>query len=200
MDLIGLAEESTVRIEPDRPLSSDEFFDFCQSNSAWRIERMADGEIVIMPPAGAESSHRNSGMSAQLHYWAKRDGRGKAFGSSAGFQLPNGAVLSPDTAWIGNARLASLTRKEKQVFPPICPDFVVELQSPSDSVPRLKRKMHEWIGNGAQLGWLILPDSRTVYVFLPGQEPEYLSNITRLAGEGPVDGFVLDLTEIWSEL
>ena len=200
MDLIGIAWESTVRIEPDRPMSSEEFFDFCQANSSWRIERMADGEIIIMPPAGMESGHYGSELSEQLNHWAKQDGRGKAFDSSAGFQLPNGAMLSPDASWIGNARLSTLTRKQKQAFAPVCPDFVVEIQSPSDSVPRLKRKMHEWIDNGAQLGWLILPDSRTVYVFRPGREPEYLNNVTRLDGEGPVDGFVLDLTEIWSEL
>ena len=161
---------------------------------------MADGEIVIMPPAGMESDHYCVGVGAQLYYWAKRDGRGKAFGSSAGFELPNGAALSPDAAWISNARLSTLTQDQKRVFAPVCPDFVVEVQSPSDSVPRLKRKMHEWIDNGAQLGWLILPDSKTVYVFRPGREPEYLNNLTRLDGEGPVDGFVLDLTEIWSEL
>ena len=200
MDLIGIAEESTVRIEPDRPMSSEEFFDFCQanSNSAWRIERMADGEIVIMPPAGDESSHHNFGLAGQFYNWTKRDGRGKAFDSSAGFELPNGATFSPDAAWISNTRWSTLTRKQQRAFAPICPDFVVELQSPSDSVPRLKRKMHEWIDNGAQLGWLILPDSKTVYVYRPGQEPEYLTDITRLEGEGPVDGFVLDLTEIWS--
>ena len=161
---------------------------------------MADGEIVIMPPAGCESGYRNLGLGAQLNYWAKRDGRGKAFDSSAGFELPNGAVLSPDAAWISKARLATLTTEQKRVFAPICPDFVAEVQSPSDSVPQLKRKMYEWIDNGAQLGWLILPDSKTVYVYRPGQEPEFLTNITQLAGEGPVDGFVLDLTEIWSQL
>jgi Uma2 family endonuclease len=131
---------------------------------------------------------------------AKRDGRGKAFGSGAGFELPNGAMLSPDAAWVNNARLSTLSREQKQVFAPICPEFVAEVQSPSDSVPRLKRKMHEWIGNGAQLGWLILPDSKTVYVYRPGREPEYLDHVTRLVGEGPVEGFVLDLTEIWSGL
>jgi len=200
LDLIGIAEESIVRVEPERPMSSREFFDFCQVNSWWRIERMADGEIVIMPPAGSESGYRSLGLGAQLNYWAKRDGRGKTFDSSAGFELPNAAVLSPDAAWISKARLAALTTEQKRVFAPICPEFVAEVQSPSDSVPQLKRKMYEWIDNGAQLGWLILPDSKTVYVYRPGQEPEFLINITHLKGEGPVEGFVLDLTEIWSQL
>jgi Uma2 family endonuclease len=200
LDLIGIAEESTVRVEPDRPMSSDEFFDFCQANSLFRIERMADGEIVIMPPAGMESGRQDLELGTQLNSWAKRDGRGKAFGCSTGFDLPNGANLSPDASWVGNIRLGTLTQKQKRKFAPICPDFVVEVQSPSDSVLRLKRKMYEWIDNGAQLGWLILPDSKTVYVYRPGQEPEFLTNITQLAGEGPVDGFVLDLTEIWSQL
>jgi Uma2 family endonuclease len=200
LDLIGIAEESTVRVEPDRPMSSDEFFDFCQANSFFRIERMADGEIVIMPPAGDESSHECARMNARLFNWAERDGRGRVFDSSAGFKLPNGATLSPDASWISHVRLATVTREQIRKFAPICPDFVVEVQSPSDSVPRLKRKMHEWIHNGAQLGWLILPDSKTVYVYRPGQEPEFLTNITQLKGEGPVEGFVLDLTEIWSQL
>jgi Uma2 family endonuclease len=200
LDLIGIAEESTVRVEPERPLSADEFFDFCQANSLWRIERMADGEIVIMPPSGDESSHHCAGLNAQLYSWAKRDGRGRVFESSAGFELPNGATLSPDASWISSARLSALAPEHKRKFAPICPDFVVEVQSPSDSVRRLKRKMHEWIENGAQLGWLILPDSKTVYVYRPGKEPEFLTNITQVAGDGPVEGFVLDLTEIWSEL
>ena len=153
-----------------------------------------------MPPAGDESSHHCARLNAHLYIWAERDGRGKVFDSSAGFELPNGATLSPDASWIGNARLSALTDKQKRKFAPICPDFVVEVESPSDSVPRLKRKMHEWIDNGARLGWLILPDSRTVYVYRPGQEPEFLSNITQLEGEGPVQGFVLDLSKIWSPL
>ena len=159
---------------------------------------MADGEIIIMPPAGMESGHQDLELGTQLNSWAKRDGRGRAFGCSAGFALPNGATLSPDASWISHARLATVTREQKRKFAPICPEFVVEVQSPSDSVPRLKRKMYEWIDNGAQLGWLILPDSKTVYVYRPGQEPEFLTSITHLKGDGPVEGFVLDLTEIWS--
>jgi len=109
LDLIGIAEESIVRVEPERPMSSREFFNFCQVNSLWRIERMADGEIVIMPPAGMKSGHQNLELGTQLNSWAKRDGRGRAFGCSTGFDLPNGATLSPDAAWISKARLATLT-------------------------------------------------------------------------------------------
>jgi Uma2 family endonuclease len=121
LDLIGIPEESTVRIEPERRTSSEELFDFCQANSLWRIERMADGEIEIMPLAGMESSHRCVDIGAQLYSWTKQDGRGKAFGSSAGFELVNSAMLSPDASWIATTRLAILTREQKKVFAPICP-------------------------------------------------------------------------------
>lgn len=200
MDLHGIDVESTVRIERDRRMSSEEFFRFCGANPEWRIERTADGEIIIMPPAGPESSYDSLEASAELRQWAKRDGRGKVFDSSAGFELPNGATRSPDAAWVSDQRLAALTPEQKRVFAPLCPEFVIEVQSPSDSLPRLKRKMREWIDNGAQLGWLIQPDAKTVHIYRPGRDPEQRVGIQKIEGEGPVAGFVLDLTSIWAGL
>ncbi|HYA16322.1 MAG TPA: Uma2 family endonuclease [Bryobacteraceae bacterium] len=200
LELTGIDEDSTVRIERRHPLSTREFFDFCQANAMWRIERAADGEIIIMPPAGMETGDRNQDLITQLGVWTRRDGRGRAFDSNTGFELPNGAMRSPDAAWISKSRVATLTREQKQVFAPICPEFVVELQSPSDSLPALRRKMAEWIENGAQLAWLIQPESKTVSIYRPGAEPEHRTGIETVEGEGPVAGFVLDLRDIWAGL
>lgn len=200
MDLHGIDGESTVRIERHHRMLSDEFFRFCQANPEWQIEQTADGEIIIMPPAGIESGNRNFEIGVELGNWARRDGRGKGFDSSTGFELPNGATRSPDAAWVSKERLASLSPAQKRVFAPICPEFVIEIQSPSDSLPELKRKMSEWIDNGAQLGWLIQPDARQVFVYRPGRNPELLVNPARVEGEGPVAGFTLDLTGIWEGL
>ncbi len=199
MDLVGIEKMASITIEPDERMSADEFFDFCQANSDWQIERSADGEIIIMPPVGLDSSNYENEVGAQLRNWARREGHGKAFGSNAGFTLPNGAMRAPDAAWVSSDAIARLSREQRKKFAPICPEFVIEVQSPSDSVPRLKRKMLEWIDNGAQLAWLILPDSKTVYVYRPGAPAEMLKGVTKLSGEGPVAGFELDLTDIWSE-
>jgi Uma2 family endonuclease len=200
MDLHGIDAESTVRILPEHRMSSEEFFRFCQANPEWRIEQSADGEITIMPPAGGETGHRNFEVSADLAIWTRKDGRGKGFDSNTGFELPNGATRAPDAAWVSKDRLGKLTDKQKRVFLPVCPEFVIEIQSPSDSLPQLKRQMHEWIDNGAQLGWLIQPDVREVVVYRPGNPPELFQNLDRIEGEGPVAGFVLDLIRVWAPL
>ena len=153
-----------------------------------------------MPPAGGESSDRNMEVSMQLRAWSKRDGRGRAFDSSAGFFLPNGAMRSPDAAWIENSRLSALTREEKRRFIYLCPDFVIELLSPSDRLNGARRKMTEWMANGAQLGWLIDPDHRAVYVYRRGQEVELIANPQSLEGEGAVKGFRLDLQDVFAAI
>jgi len=169
-------------------------------NPDLHIERRSNGEIVIMPPAGMETGYRNSEVSAQLRDWAKKDGRGVAFDSSAEFILPSGAAFAPDASWVLKSRLASLTKAEKELFGRLCPDFVIELKSPSDRLRSLKSKMDEWIANGARLGWLIVPEKRTVYIYRPGTPPEELSAIDFVAGEGPVTGFRLELADIWDGL
>jgi len=188
---------SRVVIEPERPLTDQELYDFCQANPGLRVERTAAGEIVVMSPPGGETSCRNAELTAQLQFWSKRDGSGRAFDSNAEFILPNGAALSPDASWVERTRLAGLTREQKRKFPPLCPDFVVELTSPTDRLPKVQAKMREWMANGAQLGWLLDADKGTAYIYRPGREPQGLMSPERLEGEGPVAGFVLDLKEIW---
>jgi Uma2 family endonuclease len=192
-----LLEVRGDKTDSSRPLNDREFFDFCMKNPDLRIERRTNGEIVIMPPAGMEAAYRNNDLSGQLGNWAKSDGRGVAFDSSAEFILPSGAAFAPDASWILKSRLAALTKKEKTRFGRMCPDFVVELKSPSDRLSSLKSKMTEWIANGAQLGWLIVPEKRTVYVYRPGTAAEELKDLASLAGEGPVAGFRLELSDIW---
>ena len=185
---------------PERPLDDDQFFEFCSVNPELRIERTAQGEIVIMPPAGFETGYRNNDVSRQLGNWAKADGRGIALDSNTEYLLSNGAARSPDASWVLKSRLAQFTKEQKKRFLPLCPDFIIELISPSDRLHVVKAKMCEWIENGAELGWLIDPDRRTVHIYRPAQEPQELVGIGTLPGEGPVHGFQLELEEIWRGL
>jgi len=196
----ALIEVCGDEVRGGRPLSDEEFFDFCMKNPDLHIERYANGEIVIMPPAGMETGYRNSDVSSQLRVWAKADGRGVSFDSSAEFILPNGAAFAPDASWILKSRLASLTKEEKTRFGQLCPDFIIELKSPSDRLSSLKAKMEQWIANGVRLGWLIIPERRMVYVYRQGSPAEELSGPDFLAGEEPVAGFRLELADIWQGL
>jgi Uma2 family endonuclease len=192
--------ERPIAIQWERRMTDDEYFQFCANNSELRVERTPEGDIVIMPPAGFESGHRNHELNRQLGNWALNDGRGLACDSNTEYLLPSGAAYAPDASWVLQSRIDNLTRSEKRKFPRLCPDFVVELMSPSDRLSKQKAKMCEWIENGAQLGWLLDPDHRTAYIYRPGREPEQLVNPERLAGEGPVAGFVLVLAGVWAEL
>jgi Uma2 family endonuclease len=184
----------------EHQMTDDEYFQFCQINQDLRIERTAQGDLLIMPLAGAESSFRNNELSAELRDWARKDARGRAFDSSVEYILPSGAAYSPDASWVLQSRVNALTKEQKRTFPPLCPDFVVELMSPSDRLSKAKVKMQEWIANGVQLGWLLDPDHRTVYIYRPAGESEQLVNPERLVGEGPVAGFILELANIWAGL
>jgi len=198
--------ETKVRVEhppvvlhtrPAFDMDEEQFFEFCQINRDWRIERTAEGDLEIMPPTGYETSDRNSEINMQLRLWAKRDGTGKVSDSSGGFVLPNGAMRSPDASWVRRERLANLTTEQKQRFLPLCPDFVIELRSPTDSLALLRSKMQEYLENGARLGWLLDPESKRAYVYRPGREVERLDGPTELSGEAVLPGFVLDLRPIW---
>jgi Uma2 family endonuclease len=191
---------ATLLIDSDRPMTDDEYFDFCAENRKLRIERTAQGEIIIMPPAGPESSNRNLDIGAQLAIWTKKDGRGKAFDSNTEFFLPNGAARSPDACWVPKTRLDQFTKEQKRRFLHLCPDFVIELMSPTDRLRKSQDKMQEWIDNGAQLAWLIDADLRTVYVYRPGQPPEKCVGLNAISGEGSVEGFTLQLADIWEGL
>ena len=181
-----------------RKLSDDDFFDFCQANQDWRIERTSDGDIIIMPPTGLETGERNFNLAGMFHAWVRKDGTGKGFDSSTGFILPNGAERSPDLAWVRLSRLNALTERQRERFAPICPDFVVELRSPSDSVAALQAKMEEYIENGAELGWLIDPFEKKVHVYRPQAQVECLDNPATVSGEPLLKGFVLDVRELWN--
>lgn len=174
----------------------DEFFEFCQKNRDWRFERDKDGEIIIMTPTGWETGDKNAEIIMQLRIWAKNDGRGRSADSSAGYKLPNGAILSPDASWILNERLEEVSREVRKRFLPLAPDFVIELRSESDSLARLMSKMTEYIENGTSLGWLIDPIESKAYVF-SAVEVQTLTKPISLSGEPFMPGFVLDLKDIW---
>lgn len=150
-----------------------------------------------MPPAGGETGEQNAEITIQLGLWAKRDGEGTTFDSSTGFRLPNGAVRSPDAAWVRRSRLNTLSPEQRKKFLPLCPDFVIELRSPTDSLNALQEKMREYLDNGAQLGWLIDPEQRRVYVYRPQAPVQTLDNPETISGDPTLTGFVLDLREIW---
>jgi Uma2 family endonuclease len=200
MLLEDVASDRPMVIHWEHQMTDDEYFQFCQINQDLRIERTAQGDLLIMPLAGAESSFRNNELSAELRDWARKDARGRAFDSSVEYILPSGAAYSPDASWVLQSRVNALTKEQKRTFPPLCPDFVVELMSPSDRLSKAKVKMQEWIANGVQLGWLLDPDHRTVYIYRPAGESEQLVNPERLVGEGPVAGFILELANIWAGL
>ncbi|MGK7902719.1 MAG: Uma2 family endonuclease [Hormoscilla sp.] len=186
-----------LKFYPVVEMTADQFFDFCQLNRDYRIERTASGEIIIMSPTGSETGNRNVKLIQQLANWTDRDGTGIEFDSSTGFILPNGATKSSDAAWMRLEKWNSLTREQQTKFAPICPDFVAELRSPSDRLQSLQEKMLEYIDNGVSLGWLIDRNNRMVYIYRPNAEVEELENPDRLRGESVLPGFALDLSTIW---
>ena len=181
---------------PALAMSRERFFEFCQLNRDVRIERNAEGSIAVMAPTGGETGARNGLVFAALHRWAEQDGSGVAFDSSTGFELPNGAVRSPDAAWVLRSRLAKLSAEDKERFLPLCPDFVIELLSPSDSRTALQRKMEEYRANGARLGWLIDPARRQVTIHRADGSLERSAGTDAVSGETVLPGFALDLAAI----
>jgi Uma2 family endonuclease len=186
-----------LHLRPAIEMNDQQFFEFCQINRELRIERTAEGDLLIMPPAGGRSGHRNARLTTQFGVWAEREGSGLVFDSSTGFHLPNGADRSPDVAWVRRERLAMLTDEEKEKFLPLCPDFALELRSPSDTRRNLKAKMKEYLDNGTRLGWLIDAIERRVDVYRPDGPVEGLEGIETLSGDPVLPGFVLDLRKIW---
>ena len=170
-------------------MTDAQFQELCEQYADYRLEYTAEGELILLPLTDAETSSRNAMIVYLLMKWAIEQGQGTVTDSSGGFVLSNGARLAPDAAWISRERFR---RK------PICPEFVIELMSPSDRPRKVQEKMLEWVANGVDLGWLIDPRTQTVTVYRPQQEPEARQGITSMAGEGPVEGLVLDLSPIWS--
>ena len=189
-----------VRRQDRKRFSDDAYWAFCRANPELRVERSAEGEIIVVPPAGGESDYRNASVVRQLGNWAEDAQQGKCFGSSAQFLLPDGSGLSPDAAWVSNESLSKLSKEQRKKFLRLAPEFVVEVLSPTDRLEDAKAKMQQWIANGVQLAWLIDGDARTVYVYRKGRAMRPRRGITSLAGEGPVEGFVLALKTIWEGL
>ena len=187
----------TLNLNPIIKLTDDQFFQLCQENENIRLERTAKGELIIMSPAGGETSSNNAGLTAQIWIWNESHKLGKVFDSSTGFKLPNGADRSPDASWVKLERWNALTPEQQKKFPPLCPDFVVELMSPSDSLKEIQDKMKEYRDNGAVLGWLINRKSRQVEIYRLNQEVEVLESPANVSGEDVLPGFILNFESIW---
>ncbi len=178
-------------------VTQEQFEALSAANRDLRLERTAQGELVVNPPTGGESGLRNFSITGQLARWyEEHEDLGEGFDSSTGFRLPNGADRSPDVSWVRRERWESLTPQQRKGFLPLCPDFVVELRSESDSLPKVQAKMREYIDNGAKLGWLIDPQNRRVEIYRPGRDVEVLENPTNLSGEDVLPGFILNLRRV----
>lgn len=176
---------------------TESFEEFVALNPDLMVEQNANGEIVIVSPAGSESASRNVEISVQLHRWSKVFG-GKTFDSSVLFTLPDGSKRGPDASWIALDRWEALSKEDREAFAPICPDFVIELRSRSDRISSLSQKLSEYIANGVRMGWLIDPFDRQVYVYRPNCEVRVLSDPLSISGEDVLPGFELDLSQIWA--
>lgn len=186
-----------LQFRPFVQMDDEQFFRFCQANQNVRIERSKEGEIIIMPPTGWNTGDINSEINMQLRLWAKKDKSGRVGESSTGFVLPNGAIISPDASWVRKERVEKFTPRQQQKFLPLCPDFVIELRSPSDTLKSGKEKMKEYIENGAKLGWLIDPKKKEVSIYRANGDIEILRNPKRVSGENILQDFELNLNEIW---
>jgi len=176
-------------------LSDDQFFNLCADNRDVKFERNANQDIIIMSPTGYETGKLNSEINRQLANWNIMAGLGETFDSSTGFTLPDKAVRSPDAAWISNERIKKIPLDELKKFPKICPDFIIELISPSDNLKTLKEKMKEWIENGCNLAWLIEPENETVHVYHPGGTIDKIIGFDKsVSGENILPGFELQLS------
>lgn len=187
----------TVELPSLAQMTEQQFYEFCLANRDLRIERTAQGDVIIVPPVFSDTGNRNFNLAVQLGSWAEQDNTGIGFDSSTGFTLPNGATRSPDAAWIKQDRWNALSEVQQASFAPICPDFVIELRSASDALTGLQAKMQEYIDNGAALGWLIDRKHRTVHVYRPDQTPIILNQPETVSGDPELPGFQLQMAKIW---
>jgi len=190
--------ELPVRLRFDRPMTDEELMRFCAVNDDLSVEREPNGEILVMTPANSRTSSMNSRINRLLDEWAEADGRGIVTGPDGGYTLPDGSMRAPDAAWVANRRWQALSKEDQGRFAPICPDFVIELRSPSDNLADLQAKMEMWIANGAEVAWLIDPLEKAVTIYRPGEQPEHLAQPTSVQGTGPIAGFELVLARIWA--
>jgi Uma2 family endonuclease len=187
-----------LHLAPVIAMSDEQFFDLCQLNRDLRIERTSQGDLVIMPATGGETGRTNFKLTQVFGNWVDADGTGVGFDSSTGFALPNGAKRSPDLAWVKRDRWEALTPEQRKGFAPLCPDFVMELRSPSDALEYVQTKMQEYLDNDAQLGWLIDPIEKKVYTYRPQAAVECLDNPQTISGDPVLPGFVLELGRVWN--
>lgn len=188
----------TLQIPPLLQFTDDEFWQIVAANKDLRLELSAQGELIIMSSMGGETGNRNFEIYLDLGFWNRKYKLGKAFDSSTGFKLPNGATRSPDASWIPLEKWEALTPEQRKKFLPLCPDFVIELVSETDDLADTQAKMREYIANGLRLGWLINPKNQQVEIYRPHQPTEVLQSPTSLSGEDVLPGFVLDLQPIFS--
>jgi Uma2 family endonuclease len=190
-------ETLTLNIPPAVNLTDEQFYQLCMANEPWQLELTQTGELIIMPPTGGESGIINANLSTDLGLWNRQTKLGKVFDSSTEFKLPSGAYRCPDAAWVKLAHWQALSKEEKKRFPPLCPDFVVELRSETDSLEKLRTKMREYQNNGALLSWLIDPQTPLVEIYRYGKDVEVLNfdfdNPPKLSGEDILPGFILNL-------
>jgi Uma2 family endonuclease len=183
-----------LTLHPDVPWTDDQLLAFCAANELLRVEREPNGEITIMAPTGTEGGNAELDIAADLTFWARQDGRGRALGPNSGIKLPDTAVRAADAGWVSFARYSQTEGKGYRQF---VPEFVIEVRSASDRLPPLRRKMEKWIGAGVELAWLIDPSRKAVEIYRPNQAPEIQEGHTAVYGEGPVAGFILELARIW---
>jgi Uma2 family endonuclease len=189
--------ELPVRLRFERPLTDEELLRFSAENEPWRMEREANGELIVMSPNGGEGGSLEAAVGAMLWTWAREDGRGKVFSSNAGFRLEDGSVRAPDASWVSFGRWNLLTVEQRKKYPPLCPEFVIEVRSETDRLGALEEKMEMWVGNGAEVAWLIDPLRKVVAVYRRGEEREVFEDPTSVQGTGAVRGFELVMGRVW---
>ena len=186
----------TLNLNSVIKLTREQFYQLCEENPDLKLERNAQGELVIMPPTGGETGKSNSTINAQIWFWNDHNQLGEVFDSSTGFTLPSGADRSPDVSWVEKSRWDALTKEQKEKFLPLCPDFVIEILSPNDSLKKTQMKMQEYIENGCRLGWLVNRKKQEVEIYRPGKQVEVLKLPQTLSGENILPGFVLNMQRI----
>lgn len=195
-------ETISLHVPPTVALTNEQFYHLCMANEEWRIELSAEGELIIMSPTGGESGIRNSELNIQVGLWNRQTRLGFVFDSSTIFILPSGAKRGPDVSWVSRERWSGLSPENRRKFPPLCPDFIIELRSESDSLSQLQSKMREYIANGLQLGWLLDPKTPLVEIYRANGEVETLTvsldNLPNLSGESVLPGFILNLAAIFN--
>ncbi len=188
----------TIKLTPELEMTDDQFYDLCVANPDLKFERNAQGDLLIMSPTGGETGSRNVELATEFVLWNRRSQLGVVFDSSTGFKLPGGGERSPDVAWVQQQRWDALTPEQRQKFPPLAPDFVLELLSPTDRPTVAQAKMQEYMNSGVCLGWLINPQAKRVEVYRQGAAPEVLEQPAWLSGESVLPGFELDMSLVWS--